>query len=156
MKEGCAETEVVSDLARSSQRGTTSACRRSAQLCMSNSRFVVPAGNIKKGSCGPAPSCSAAVPVAKFSEIIRAKVSVIVESSEKFVFRKLNTPRNGIMTFRIAEEGCPVRCRVAVTKGRSGRKFLQAGTPATQRKSGRVNPSSGQFYWALGEMPSLK
>jgi hypothetical protein len=134
MKEGCAETEVVSDLARSSQRGTTSACRRSAQLCMSNSRFVVPDGNIKKGSCGPAPSRSAAVPVAKFSGIIRAKVSVIVESSEKFVFRKLNTPRNGIMTFGIAAEVCPVRCRVTVIKGRSGRKFLQAGTSRNSKE----------------------
>src|ERR1700733_14212415 len=64
MKEGCAETEVESDLARSSQGGTTSACLHSAQLCMSNSKFVVRDGNIKKGSCGPAPSCSAAVPVA--------------------------------------------------------------------------------------------
>jgi hypothetical protein len=152
MKEGCAETEVASDLARSSQRDTTSACLRSAQLCMSNSRFVVPAGNIKKGSCGSAPSCSAAVPVAKFSGIIRAKVSGIVELPEMFVFRKLNTPRAETITLGIAEEGCPVRCRVTVIKGRSGRNFLPAETSHNSRKSGRVNQSSGQFYCALGEM----
>jgi hypothetical protein len=123
MKEGCAETEVVSNPGRSSQRDTTSACLRSAQLSMSNSRFVVPEGNIKKGSCGSAASCSAALPVAKFSGIIRAKVSGIVELSEKFVFRKLNTRRNGTITLGIAEESCPVRRRVTVIKGPEWPKF---------------------------------
>jgi hypothetical protein len=141
MKEGCAETEVVSDLARSSQRDTTtSACLRSAQLRTSNSRFVVPEGNIKKGSCGSAASCGAAVPVAKFSGIIRAKVSGIVELSEKFVFRKLNTPRNGPITLGIAEEGCSVRCRVTVIKGRSGRNFLQAGASRNSREEWKSKP----------------
>jgi hypothetical protein len=156
MKEGCAETEVVSDLAHSSPRATRSACLRSAQLCVSNSRFVVPEGNIKKGSCGSAPWCSAAAPVAKFSEIIRAKVSGIVELSEKFVFRKFDTPRDGSITLGIAEESCPVRRRVTVIKGRSGRNFLQAGVSRKSRKSGTVNQSSGRFYWSLGEMSLLK
>gem|GEM_PF-6217705 len=155
MKEGCAETEVVSDLARSSQR-ETSPCLRSAQLCMSDSRFVVPEGNINKGSRGSAPSCSTAVPVRKFSGIIRAKVTRIAELSEKFVFRKLNRPRRGIITLGIAEEGCPVRRRVTVIRGRSDRNLLQAGASRKSRKSVRVNQSSGQFYWALGEMSLLK